>query len=192
MRLAAAGILAFSIGGLLPSAIAGPSPALSAAAAAPAPNCPDKRALRGICTSVYDKTRADEATGYRYEFERQMYEAACADNKEDPQVSRIKIQKLWRENQGLLRCNTTNFDVAEGSVLKYAVSTRSYNIAYKAVTKWGLDLNIVDPSDNRTLLDYVEGQIKANSDPPNDSLPQLKDLRELLLKHGAKRRSELN
>lgn len=157
-----------------------------APALAPSQGCKVNVAeLRGICSAVHERTRVYGGTD-RYLYERLIRRAACAPTDSEEDLSRIR--EVWRNNQKHFQCSTPNFDVSEGSILKYGIATRSYSIAYRAV-QWKLDLNIVDRSDNRTVLDYIQGQKLANKG--NDSIPQLDDVYELYRRNGAKHRSEL-
>lgn len=134
--------------------------------------------MRGLCGYVYDRTRAPKGSGYRYVYERLMAEAAGVTAADDAATSKRKVQMLWRENQGAndFRCTASNFNLANGNLLKYSVSSRSYNFLNTALGKWELELNFIDPVDHRTLLDYLRIELEANvGNSDEDSLKYLYD-----------------
>lgn len=156
----------------------------------PAPECADGNKLNGICGAIYQDFDAPEGSPFTYQWEHQIHEAACAlgDTKE---VAAVKIQKMWQklENTHLV-CTQGNFEVDKGSILKYAVSLPNWRFLSKAVEKWKVNINKIDPSDNRTPLDYIENQMKiAENDPA--TVTALKRAYGQLRKFGAKHRREL-
>lgn len=156
----------------------------------PAPGCADGSKLMGICNSIYQDFDAPEGSPFSLKWEHQIHEAACAlgDTKE---VAAVKIQKMWQklENTHLV-CTQGNFEVDKGSILKYAISLPNWRFLSKAVEKWKVNLNKVDPSDNRTPLDYIEWQMKIAENNP-ETMTGLKRAYEQLRKFGAKHRREL-
>ena len=58
-------------------------------------------------------------------------------------------------------CYSTQFDVRDGNILKYAVSNR-FDDFIDEVIEWGVNLNRVDEHDNRTILDYIEFHVRRN------------------------------
>lgn len=148
--------------------------------------------LRGICNNIYgkieDKTDRDN---WAFAYERQIYEAAGVDFKHDTAAeARNKIKTMWMQNQSHLRCNRGDFDVTNGSVLKYAVAKRTFDFIDNATSVWGVELNLPDQSDGKTLLDYVEQKVVENAG--NDLEPVLITYRDKLVSYGAKRSRELS
>jgi hypothetical protein len=60
-----------------------------------------------------------------------------------------------------MRCNSMDFNVPNGSLLKFAVSRNSDRFLGD-VLNWGLALNHIDPANGRTVLDYIQGEIARN------------------------------
>ena len=87
-----------------------------------------------------------------------------------------------------LYCNNLQFDVGNGSVLKFGVATKFGNFISDVIT-WGVNLNKVDETDERTLLDYVRWQMEENQGNPIAERMRL--YYRALRKAGAKHRSEL-
>lgn len=153
--------------------------------------CPDPSRLRGLCDDVYrrieDGTNRSEWT---YAYERKIFEASCVDFTSDTaETARAKIQTMWRAHQVALRCDSDDFDVTNGSVLKYAVAVRTWNFIDNAISVWGVDLNIVDESDGHTVLDYIEEKIALAGDPELKRI--LSTNYSSLRNHGAKNCAEL-
>lgn len=70
---------------------------------------------------------------------------------------------MWNacEQLNLLNCDSTQFEVMDGNLLKYAVSYRFTEFIDDAI-RWQLPLNKVDYTGSRTLLDYVEYRVTKN------------------------------
>lgn len=151
--------------------------------------CPDITKVRGICSVVYERLRAPESSGYRFEYERYMREAACADKAPlDSEENMTRLRKLWSDNPSAFTCDSTDFDVANGSLLKYSVSSRSMNFLNSAY-KWKLDVNRVDKTDGRTLMDYLYKEVLRNRGTNME--PQLQQLVDAFRKAGGKFQCEI-
>lgn len=162
-----------------------PSPPATAAA-----GCANEAKLRGICAAVSTRERVGSGMQrYPYRYMRKILEASCVDVENDSDdVIANKVSAMWARNADKLTCTDTSFDVEKGSIIKYAVNAKFDLFIYQVVS-WKVDLNRIDESDNRTVLDYVRDQIISYK-----GLPAELDLRgyyELLRKAGAKHGSEL-
>ena len=171
--------------------------AASAPAAAPVDwpaGCPDLERLTNICTNLSGFTKDPAPRGdYSYMYQRKIYDAACVDLQKDSEaLMKRKIQEMWRIDERQPRprmtCNNLQFDVASGNILKFAVSTRFQEFLEDA-EYWGVNLNRVDASDQRTVLDYVKDELDRPTNPINRSTLQV--YYEILREGGAKHRSEL-
>lgn len=157
----------------------------------PAKLCPDLTKLDGICTTVYSRTldRSDPEN-LSYAYERMIYEASCVEFKSDTQAeARRKIQDLWRNHQDRLLCNGSNFPVANGSILKFAVEMKTTVFITNATKYWGLDLNIIDKSDGRTVLDYTRDRMNDFRGSPSEEV--LRNYYNEFRRYGAKHAAEL-
>ena len=162
--------------------------------ATPAPElpsvCPNPKKLRGLCMFVDSKEKDPSPQGrFVWKYQRKLLEAACADPaKDSEEVIGRKISKMWKDNEAILICNNTKFDVANGSILKFAVNLKFDEFLIDA-THWKVNLNKVDEMDGRTLQDYLRAQIERNKGLPAE--PTLKQYYIMLRKAGAKHKSEL-
>ncbi|QDC36218.1 hypothetical protein [Sphingobium fuliginis] len=154
--------------------------------------CPDLSKLTGICDNVYGRDRDNsDPENFSYAYERKIYQASCVDFKSDTQAeARQKIQALWRNHQDRLQCDGANFPVANGSILKFAVEMQATVFVTNATRFWGLDLNIVDQSDGKTVLDYTRDRIEAYRGTPAEST--LRNYYSDFRRYGAKHASELH
>jgi hypothetical protein len=145
--------------------------------------------LRELCSVVYERTRAAEESGFRWEFERIIYEAAGANEPSKLDQSNLaRIQALWNNYPEHFTCASPDFDVPDGSILKYAVSSRNFSFLNYAIS-WKLNLNSVDQFDGRTLLDYLEQQVRDNQG--SEIEPQLQEYADAVRSSGGRRSSEL-
>jgi hypothetical protein len=172
-----------------------------AAASAPAASpvvwpagCPDLEKIGNICLNLTNFTKDPAPRGeYSYMYQRKIYDAACVDLQKDSEaLMKRKIQEMWRIDERQPRprmtCNNLQFDVASGNILKFAVRKRFQEFLEDAVW-WGVHLNRVDASDQRTVLDYVKDELDRTSHPSTRST--LQAYYQILREGGAKHRSEL-
>jgi hypothetical protein len=181
-----------------PAAPAGAAPAApSAPAASPVvwpAGCPDLEKIGNICLNLTNFTKDPAPRGdYSYMYQRKIYDAACVDLQKDSEaLMKRKIQEMWRIDERQPRprmtCNNLQFDVASGNILKFAVRKRFQEFLEDAVW-WGVHLNRVDASDQRTVLDYVKDELDRTSHPSTRST--LQAYYQILREGGAKHRSEL-
>ena len=180
---------------------AAPAAAAPAAASAPAASpvvwpagCPDLERLTNICTNLSGFTKDPAPRGdYSYMYQRKIYDAACVDLQQDSEaLMKRKIQEMWRIDESQPRprmtCNNLQFDVVAGNILKFAVRKRFQEFLEDA-EYWGVNLNRVDASDQRTVLDYVKDELDRTSNPSTRSTLQV--YYEILREGGAKHRAEL-
>lgn len=131
--------------------------ALLLSASASAEDCPNPERLRSICMFVGNKSEDHSRTDkWHYAYQRRVYEAACVDVDRDSKEERArKISQLWQQEEVKLVCNSLQFDVSNGSILKYAAHLMFDEVIADAID-WKVNLNKVDESDGRTLLDYIQ------------------------------------
>ena len=104
-------------------------------------------------------------------------------------VVQAKIQDFWKRRGPSLTCNLIGFTVRDGSILKLAVEKNSRAFLNDAVRRWKVDLNQVDASDGRTLLDYVGDEREKARGTSNEAVMQR--YYEMLRREGARHRHEL-
>lgn len=161
-----------------------------ARAAAEETVCPNPKKLRGLCMFVGDKEKDPNPLGkFVYKYQRKFLEAACVDIKKDSEEEITKkISNVWSENEKTLICNNTQFGVANGNIIKYAVNLK-FDEFLIDMTQWKVNLNKVDDSDGKTVLDYIQSQIDKNKGLPAEKT--LQRYYDMMKKSGAKHKSEL-
>jgi len=152
--------------------------------------CADAAKLGNICGYVYIKLEAPEESPFEYLYEQRIFDAACADPvKDSEEVIQKKIQYMWDKLEDNFKCDTANFDVAQGSILKYAVKLRNFHFLNNAISQWKVNLNKVD-NDGKTLMDYLSKEIERTKQSPELS-GTLITYYEIARKAGAKHSREL-
>lgn len=161
-----------------------------AAAAQEETVCPNPKKLRGLCMFVDSKEQDPNPQGrFVFKYQRKLLEAACVDVKKDSEEEiGKKISKVMQENEKTLICNNLKFDVANGNIIKFAVNLK-FDEFLIDMAQWKVNMNKVDETDGRTVLDYVQVQLERNKGLPQE--PVLKRYYDMLKKAGAKHKNEL-
>ena len=152
--------------------------------------CPKKQYLAQICNAVASETPAQEGSAERYLYQTNILAAACVTADGGSESSARKIQHLWDREADSFHCSANEFNVPHGSILKYAVSRQSKAFLNDAIYTWKLNLNQVDASDGRTVLDYIDDEMaKVSRDNPRHKF--LERYRKIFVSNGAKHASEV-
>jgi hypothetical protein len=153
-------------------------------------DCFNPNPLKNLCMFIDSRTKDPSPKGnYEFLYQRKILDAACVEvGKDSPTVIREKIGKLWDKFEGKLICNSLQFDVANGNIIKYAITTLFDEFVQDMVT-WKVNLNKVDDSDGKTVLDYLHIQIQKNSG--NALEEKFQNYYKLLREAGAKHKFEL-
>jgi len=154
--------------------------------------CPNPEKLEQICASVVqmDPDNGEGGGKFKYFYQRQVFEASCVDPVNDSiEMRNRKIADMWAryENTEFI-CNGGSFDMINGSIIKYAVLI-DFDVFIRDVIRWGVNLNKVDASDGRTVLDYIQHHIDRS--PESATARSLRQYYEWLRKAGARHKSEL-
>lgn len=151
--------------------------------------CPNKEKLKNICMMIGNRMKDPNPTEeIKYRYQRSLIEASCAKANDSREVKEKKIRTMWIKLQDELICNSVQFDVLDGSVLKYAV-IKNFEDFLNDAANMKLDLNKIDKSDGRTVLDYLKYQIERNKGNELENMYQR--YYDKLSKAGAKHKSEL-
>ena len=117
----------------------------------PCPKPTDAK-MEGVCTSI-DKRD--------FKFAEQLEEMACVDRKTDNAlVVKAKVQRLWNTYYSAFYCDATGFSVENGNITKYSVFKNFPSFIDYVVKHYGLNINKPDVADGKTLLDYVQDEIR--------------------------------
>ena len=152
--------------------------------------CPNPKKVRHICMFIDGRSKDTEPNSrYKYKYQRYIHEAACVSPGDKEEIRIKKIQSMWTAFENQLICNNVQFDVPNGSVIKYA-ATSMFDQFIRDVISWKVNLNKVDQTDGKTVLDYVKGELDRRS-VDSDSAETLRAYYQMLREAGAKHKSEL-
>lgn len=148
--------------------------------------------LRNICMYVvgFSEAEPDPSHNYRYQWQVKFARAAQAEGEIDTPEEEARLQRVWRrfEDKGLLVCNSLQFDVPNGSIVKNAAII-SADAFIDFVAQHKLGLSRVDESDGRTLLDYIQDHMERTKGGEIEK--KLRIYYQQLRAAGAKHRREL-
>lgn len=148
--------------------------------------------LKNIQMRVIGCTPAtsDPSGNYRYEWQVRFARAAQAEGDIDTPEEVERLRKIWQrfEERGLFDCNSLQFDVSNGSLVKCA-AINSNDAFIDFVAKHKLGLTRVDESDGKTVLDYIQYHITRTQG--GEIAKHLEIYYRQLREAGAKHRSEL-
>jgi hypothetical protein len=163
--------------------------AFLAAPNAVAQECPNPAKLKNLCMMVSERVKEkDPAATHRYRYRTQILAASCVEPGDSKAAMRAKVDAMWRQNQSRLICNSLQFDMQNGSVLKFALN-QYFDAFLDDAIELGVPLNLVDAADGKTVLDYVRDKIERNAGKQTEKIFQA--YYERLRKAGAKHRAEL-
>lgn len=128
-----------------------------------AQQCANGEGAVAVCLWI-GSLKPDSSGEYRFAYEKRIMDAACVSRFDDEAARNRKVRHLWAQYEDKLVCNSPRFDVQNGSMLKYAVSSRDEDFLFDAACVWKVDLNRIDPSDGRTVLDYAFDEYLRNED----------------------------
>ncbi len=151
--------------------------------------CPNAEDMGGTLCMYINGRNIDPSGEFDFWYQRIVHEAACVDKDDSEEVKVRKIQKMWKENEKKMICNNISFYVQNGNILKYAVNTLNDDFIFDVTYIWRVELNKIDASDNKTVLDYVTDEIERNKNGALES--KLKSYYSLFRNAVAKHRSEL-
>jgi hypothetical protein len=142
-----------------------------------------------LCNEVGDQLQTDEGDGLTYNYERRLKHAACVQKIDSVELEQEKIRRFWSQNQSRLTCTQLGFSVRKGSLLKLAVERNARSFINDAVRRWKVDLNQVDASDGRTVLDYIQDELLKERGTRNEA--NLQRYFDFFRRFGAKLQREL-
>lgn len=159
-----------------------------------ADGCPKKPAasdFKLICADIATRAKAPETeiSFYEYSYEKRIWDLSCATpSKDSEDVAKLKIGKMWNKYKKDFKCDSLDFGLSNGNVLKYSLSQKMPEVIETLADTYGLDINFIDPKDNMNILDYVDAEIKKLNQQPNNaaSLKVYNEYRTRLIDLGAK------
>jgi hypothetical protein len=90
-----------------------------------------------------------------FRFESELADAAGVLPTDTEGQMNAKIGELINANAVKLTCNQANFNPRNGNIFKLAVAKQSTIFVNHVTGKWKVDLNRIDETDGKTVLDYI-------------------------------------
>lgn len=151
-----------------------------------------------LCFNIDEKYEADEPEkGFTFAFEESLWRMSCAVPGEDTkEEATLKIQCMWKKYREKIRCYVHPTSIAvDKNVTKLSLDINNTVFIYLLVRKYNLDMNFLDPSDNKTFLDFVserEEYIRSMTPVDMTKADEYQKIYQLLKSNGAKHCWELN
>ncbi len=145
--------------------------------------------LDGLCTCISTAMEEDNDHPNFYKYQTKILSEAHVISTDNKEEIKKKVQDFWKKNENLLFCDSLDFNVPNGSIVKLAVARRFEDFIDDVTETWNVDLNKIDASDNKTVLDYVKSEIELRKGSLHE--PVLKRYYKKLRDAGAKHKSEL-
>ena len=128
-------------------------------------DCPPPKEIdyRLLCGDIATKTEVDEKERkyYQYFYEKRILELSCVNVEiDDEETIKRKVQLFWSSYKTKCNCDSVTFNVPNGNILKFSISKNTPDFIDTLVLNYDLDINFIDPVDNRNLLDYVIDEIE--------------------------------
>lgn len=145
--------------------------------------------LDGLCAAISSHREESESIEQIYVYQTKILAASGVKMGDSKDEIKRKVQIFWKNNEKKLICDSPDFNVPNGSIIKFAVARRFEDFIDDVTATWGVDLNMVDTSDNRTVLDYVKNEQEKYKRTPIETI--LRRYYKKLRDAGAKHKNEL-
>ena len=113
--------------------------------------------FRSFCGAVEYKVLENHPTRDEilYRYQTMVYNAAGVLPEDRLEVAYQKTKAFMDANAAFLTCNTLNFHPRNGNIYKLAVARQADGFINDALDNWRVDLNQIDATDGKTVLDYI-------------------------------------
>jgi hypothetical protein len=155
---------------------------------------PTAKQITTVCNSIYAKKDPTDEENFGFQFQEDFWEMSCASvGKDTPEQAKQKIQKMWNTSREEFRCDGhSDVTLHNANVLKFSVDTGFSEFLFTAIKKYELDVNFKDPTDGKTVLDFVEAELAFyRKSTFTDKANEYQRTYDLLIKTGAKRAKDL-
>ena len=107
---------------------------------------------------------------------------------DDLETAKLKIQAWWNKYKSKCKCDSVNFTVPNGNLLKFSINQSMPDFIDTLVSNYGLDINFIDPADGKNVLDYLNDEIERFKIAriSKGSIKVYEDYRLSLIRLGAK------
>lgn len=115
-----------------------------------------------LCLDIGTKTKAPiaEIEYYEYMYEKRILELSCVNvRSDDEETVKRKVQKWWNKYKTKCKCDSLDFGLSNGNLLKFALSQNFPEVIETLSSTYGCDINFIDPVDGLNVLDYISKEI---------------------------------
>jgi hypothetical protein len=144
----------------------------------PAPKASD---YKSFCDSIAAKEKpiGNDLKFFDFAYEKRLMTLSCADiEKDGKEAATEKVGKMWTKYNKSFKCQSSAFNVEKGNILKFALTQNFTPFLETIVSTYNLDINFVDPADQRNLMDYVNDELKVAISVQGPTHPRVKVLKE--------------
>jgi hypothetical protein len=156
---------------------------------------PTTQQFEQICDQVYTKKEASEESELSFKYQETLWKMSCAqDGEENLEEARLKVQQMWNKYRTSFSCDYPGVQVPRGNITKLSLDTGFSIFILDAVKNYKLDMNFKDPTDGKTIVDYIKEEIdryKKSSVDVNSKIKEYENLYSLLKAQGAKHSKDL-
>ena len=154
-----------------------------------APNKFEAKSL-GDSLSAKEKPTGKNAENFDWAFETRILDMAGIVFEDVHTDSSMKIlNNFWNKYKTRFTFRSSEFNVENGNILKYAIVLNNTPFLETIVSTYQLDINFIDPKDNKNVIDYVNDELEVATKTQGSNHPRvkvLKEYRELLEDLGGK------
>ena len=158
-------------------------------------NCPEptRDNFTNVCNSIYERKESESKFGDKYLEDLWMISCVTSSIDND-EVAKIKIQTMWNKYRKKFRCyGYTGVSVSDANIAKFSIDTGFSSFLIFVTKKYQLDMNFVDPADDKTLLDFLKMQSESYKNSSySTKYDEYNRIYNLLRSNGAKHSWELN
>jgi hypothetical protein len=120
---------------------------------------PTDSKMRELCGTIIlnEKLNSEDEDYYSYTWEKELWLMSCADPMVDsPDSAKAKIQRMWNKYKTCFVCESNQ------NILKYATNKSKTEFINLLAWEYKLDINFIDPDDNRNVYDYFNEYYKQS------------------------------
>ena len=163
-------------------------------------NCPEPTIdnFSGICLDLFKRYESKGLSPVlSLSYQEKIWKISCANPEIDNlETAKTKIQMMWNRHRIFFRCYDYPVSIAtDANIAKFSLDNGFSGLIIEFSRKYQLDMNFIDPKDNKTPLDFIFDQEKLirKSPPVNtDKADEYQRVYKILRANGAKHSWELN
>lgn len=137
---------------------------------------PSKDQINEVCIAIKDSEKNTNKNIQGPKYHEYLWNLACVKPKDSPDEAKMKIFKMWDAYKTKFNCTGfTGVSVSDGNILKFSIDVGFPTIVETLMERYNFDINFVDPTDSKTILDFVHDRIKESK----NGSEELADFQEL-------------